>query len=84
MRAVGSLYRRHFWRITMAWRQLGINCCRWAHSPIKRGNAIQIFGGSEYILGCEVEWLYLDAKIAPIHGANQIWRAIIARRLPQE
>jgi hypothetical protein len=25
MRAVGSLYRRHFWRITMVLRQLGMS-----------------------------------------------------------
>lgn len=45
-------------------------------------NAIQIFGGSGYIRGFEVERLYRDAKITQIYeGTNQIQRAIIARAL---
>jgi alkylation response protein AidB-like acyl-CoA dehydrogenase len=45
-------------------------------------NAIQIFGGSGYIRGFEVERLYRDAKITQIYeGTNQIQRAIIAREL---
>ncbi len=45
-------------------------------------NAIQIFGGSGYILGYEVERLYRDAKITQIYeGTNQIQRVIIARKL---
>ncbi|MDE2398057.1 MAG: acyl-CoA dehydrogenase family protein [Burkholderiales bacterium] len=46
------------------------------------GNAIQIFGGSGYIRGYEVERLYRDAKITQIYeGTNQIQRVIIARQL---
>ena len=47
-------------------------------------NAIQIFGGSGYIRGYEVERLYRDAKITQIYeGTNQIQRVIIARKLLQ-
>lgn len=43
-------------------------------------NAVQIFGGSGYIRGFEVERLYRDAKITQIYeGTNQIQRTIIAR-----
>jgi alkylation response protein AidB-like acyl-CoA dehydrogenase len=46
------------------------------------GNAVQIFGGSGYIRGFEVERLYRDAKITQIYeGTNQIQRTIIARDL---
>lgn len=45
-------------------------------------NAVQIFGGSGYIRGFEVERLYRDAKITQIYeGTNQIQRSIIAREL---
>lgn len=45
-------------------------------------NAIQIFGGSGYIRGYEVERLYRDAKITQIYeGTNQIQRIIISRQL---
>ncbi len=45
-------------------------------------NAVQIFGGSGYIRGQEVERLYRDAKITQIYeGTNQIQRNIIARQL---
>ena len=45
-------------------------------------NAIQIFGGSGFIRGYEVERLYRDAKITQIYeGTNQIQRVIIARKL---
>jgi alkylation response protein AidB-like acyl-CoA dehydrogenase len=45
-------------------------------------NAVQIFGGSGYIHGFEVERLYRDAKITQIYeGTNQIQRSIIAREL---
>lgn len=45
-------------------------------------NAIQIFGGSGYIRGFEVERLYRDAKITQIYeGTNQVQRIIIARKL---
>ena len=48
-------------------------------------NAVQIFGGSGYILGFEVERLYRDAKITQIYeGTNQIQRVIIARKLLQD
>ena len=46
--------------------------------------AVQIFGGSGYIQGYEVERLYRDAKITQIYeGTNQIQRTIIARQLLQ-
>jgi len=46
------------------------------------GNAVQVFGGSGYIRGFEVERLYRDAKITQIYeGTNQIQRSIIAREL---
>ena len=45
-------------------------------------NAVQIYGGSGYIRGVEVERLYRDAKITQIYeGTNQIQRNIIAREL---
>lgn len=45
-------------------------------------NAVQIFGGSGYIRGFEVERLYRDAKITQIYEVtNQIQRTIIAREL---
>ena len=44
--------------------------------------AAQIFGGSGYIHGYEVERLYRDAKITQIYeGTNQIQRTIIAKQL---
>jgi alkylation response protein AidB-like acyl-CoA dehydrogenase len=45
-------------------------------------NALQIFGGSGYIRGFEVERLYRDAKICQIYeGTQQIQRTVIAREL---
>ncbi|MBL27832.1 MAG: acyl-CoA dehydrogenase [Rhodospirillaceae bacterium] len=45
-------------------------------------NAVQIYGGSGYIRGFEVERLYRDAKITQIYeGTNQIQRMIMARQL---
>ena len=45
-------------------------------------NAVQVFGGSGYIKGFEVERLYRDAKICQIYeGTNQIQRDIVAREL---
>ena len=42
-------------------------------------NAVQIFGGSAYIRGFEVERLYSNAKITQIYkDTNQIQRTIIA------
>ena len=46
------------------------------------GNAVQVFGGSGYIRGFEVERLYRGAKICQIYeGTQQIQRTIIAREL---
>lgn len=48
-------------------------------------NAVQVFGGSGYIKGFEVERLYRDAKICQIYeGTQQIQRTIIARELLKE
>ena len=48
----------------------------------RSSDAVQIFGGSGYIRGFEVERLYRDAKITQIYeGTNQIQRMIIAREL---
>jgi len=48
-------------------------------------NAVQVFGGSGYIRGFEVERLYRDAKICQIYeGTQQIQRTIIARELLRE
>ncbi len=48
----------------------------------RTADAVQIFGGSGYIRGFEVERLYRDAKVTQIYeGTNQIQRAIIAREL---
>ncbi len=48
----------------------------------RTSDAVQIFGGSGYIRGFEVERLYRDAKITQIYeGTNQIQRMIIAREL---
>jgi alkylation response protein AidB-like acyl-CoA dehydrogenase len=45
-------------------------------------DAVQVFGGSGYIRGFEVERLYRDAKICQIYeGTQQIQRTIIAREL---
>ena len=49
---------------------------------VRTADAVQIFGGSGYIQGFEVERLYRDAKITQIYeGTNQIQRMIIAREL---
>jgi acyl-CoA dehydrogenase len=48
----------------------------------RSADAVQVFGGSGYIKGFEVERLYRDAKICQIYeGTNQIQRSIIAREL---
>ena len=48
----------------------------------RSSDAVQVFGGSGYIRGFEVERLYRDAKITQIYeGTNQIQRMIIAREL---
>ena len=48
----------------------------------RTSDAVQVFGGSGYIRGFEVERLYRDAKICQIYeGTNQIQRTIIAREL---
>ncbi len=54
----------------------------WRHGRGAHGDAVQVFGGSGYIRGFEVERLYRDAKITQIYeGTNQIQRMIIAREL---
>lgn len=51
----------------------------------RTADAVQVFGGSGYIRGIEVERLYRDAKITQIYeGTNQIQRMIIARELLKE
>jgi hypothetical protein len=48
----------------------------------RSADAAQIFGGSGYIRGFEVERLYRDAKITQIYeGTNQIQQNIIAKNL---
>ncbi len=48
----------------------------------RTANAVQVFCGSGYIRGGEVERFYRDAKITQIYeGTNQIQRMIIAREL---
>ncbi len=48
----------------------------------RTSDAVQVFGGSGYINGFEVERLYRDAKITQIYeGTNQIQRMIIAREI---
>lgn len=48
----------------------------------RSADAVQVFGGSGYIKGFEVERLYRDAKITQIYeGTNQIQRMITAREL---
>lgn len=48
----------------------------------RTADAVQVFGGSGYIRGFEVERLFRDAKITQIYeGTNQIQRMIIAREL---
>lgn len=48
----------------------------------RSADAVQVFGGSGYIRGFEVERLYRDAKICQIYeGTQQIQRMIIAREL---
>ncbi len=48
----------------------------------RTADAVQVFGGSGYIRGFEVERLYRDAKITQIYeGTNQIQRMVIAREL---
>ena len=45
-------------------------------------NAVQIFGGSGYIRGFEVERLYRDAKITQIYeGTSEIQKIVIAREI---
>lgn len=51
----------------------------------RTADAVQVFGGSGYIRGFEVERLYRDAKICQIYeGTNQIQRMIIARELAKK
>ena len=57
--------------------------CFAADTAVARtSDALQIFGGSGYIRGFEVERLYRDARITQIYeGTNEIQRTIIAREL---
>ncbi len=57
--------------------------CFASDMAVKRiSDAVQVFGGSGYIRGFEVERLYRDAKITQIYeGTNQIQRMIIAREI---
>jgi alkylation response protein AidB-like acyl-CoA dehydrogenase len=51
----------------------------------RSSDALQIFGGSGYIQGFEVERLYRDAKVTQIYeGTNQIQRTIIGRELVKQ
>ena len=57
-------------------------CCAGDAAVKCTQDAVQVFGGSGYIRGFEVERLYRDAKITQIYeGTNQIQRMIIAREL---
>ena len=48
----------------------------------RTSDALQIFGGTGYIRGFEIERLYRDARITQIYeGTNEIQRTIIAREL---
>lgn len=66
-----------------ATRQCSMAKCFAGDMAVKRSaDALQVFGGSGYIKGFEVERLYRDAKITQIYeGTNQIQRMIIARDL---
>lgn len=66
-----------------ATRAASIAKCFASDVAVRRtADAVQIFGGSGYIRGIEVERLYRDAKITQIYeGTNQIQRMIIARDL---
>ena len=66
-----------------ATRHCSMAKCFAADVAVQRtSDAVQVFGGSGYIRGFEVERLYRDAKICQIYeGTNQIQRAIIAREL---
>ena len=72
--------RRRAKRATMACSMA--KCFAGDVAVAQTANAVQIFGGSGYIRGFEVERLYRDAKITQIYeGTNQIQRTIIAREL---
>ena len=60
--------------------------CRASDMAVTRtSDALQIFGGSGYIRGFEVERLFRDARITQIYeGTNEIQRTIIARELLRE
>lgn len=66
-----------------ATRACSIAKCFASDTAVARtADAVQVFGGSGYIQGFEVERLYRDAKITQIYeGTNQIQRMIIAREL---
>jgi alkylation response protein AidB-like acyl-CoA dehydrogenase len=63
--------------------QCSIAKCFASDAAVKHtANAVQIFGGSGYIRGFEVERLYRDAKVTQIYeGTNQVQRIVMARQL---
>jgi alkylation response protein AidB-like acyl-CoA dehydrogenase len=76
--AAGAMARGE--RVTL---QASMAKCFASDVAVRRtSDAVQIFGGSGYIRGFEVERLYRDAKITQIYeGTNQIQRNLIARHL---
>ena len=66
-----------------ATKECSIAKCFASDMAVERtSDAVQVFGGSGYINGFEVERLYRDAKITQIYeGTNQIQRMIIAREI---
>jgi len=66
-----------------ATKECSIAKCFASDAAVARtSDAVQVFGGSGYIRGFEVERLYRDAKITQIYeGTNQIQRMIIAREI---
>ena len=67
----------------MATKECSMAKCFASDMAVARtSDAVQVFGGSGYIRGFEVERLYRDAKITQIYeGTNQIQRMIIAREI---
>ncbi len=67
----------------MATKECSMAKCFASDMAVARtSDAVQVFGGSGYIRGFEVERLYRDAKVTQIYeGTNQIQRMIIAREI---